>query len=257
MYWLYDIAIGVILLLFALRGQKRGLVLTLCSLVAVLTAFLGANLIADALTPKVADILAPKITSIFEQRLQDNLQKNSKTDSGTTEKGTSKSTSGSAGSGTAASGSGTTASGDEEAGILSSLLDRLHLPAGMFDSAKEALDSLKGIKDLPSALSLAIARTAAETVLYLAIFLISFLLILLAWHIIGGALNLVARLPVLHFFNRTGGFVFGLCKGTFFLFIVAWVLRYLGGIIPDDAVEHTYLLHFFMTTSPFTLLLGS
>lgn len=253
-YIIYDIVIGLILLFFALRGHKRGLILTLCSLVAVLVAFVGANFIADALTPRVADLLAPKITAIIEQHLTGTAEQDSQSESGVSVGGDS------ADSGTAAdvqdAGAETASSGNEDPDLLDDLMDKLHLPAGMIDTIRDTVDNLQNIKDLPSALSQAIARTAAETVLYLLIFLISFIVLLIAWKFIGNALDLVARLPVLHFFNKTGGFIFGLCKGTFFLFIVAWVLKYLGGIIPDDAVEHTYLLHFFMTSNPFALIVG-
>ena len=72
----------------------------------------------------------------------------------------------------------------------------------------------------------------------------------------GTVLNLVARLPGLHTLNRTGGAILGLLKGCAVLFLCAWVLRYLGSVIPEETVEQTHLLKFFMTTNPFTLLGG-
>lgn len=239
MFMIYDIVIGTILLAFAVRGHKRGLILTLCSLVAVFTAFIGASFVADLLTPKVADIMVPKISSIIERRLEEESDPSApeaKTpDAEETEVG---------------------ASYAANAGILDKAIETLHLPEGILDSVKDSLQQLQDISELPGILTEAVARSAAETVLYLIIFLISFLLILLLWSIIAHTLDLVAHLPVLHFFNKTGGFVLGLIKGVFFLFVVAWVLRYLGGIIPDAAIEHTYLLRFFMTTDPLALLLG-
>ena len=238
MYLIFDLVIGAVLLFFALRGHRRGLILTLCSLVAVFTAFLGASFTADFLTPKVADIMVPKITSIIEQRLE--------------------SETGSADSDAAATAAGTDAGtvNQADAGLLEQAIETLQLPEGILDSVRESLEQLQNIGKLPAILSEAVARSAAETVLYLIIFLLSFLLILLLWSLIAHTLDLVARLPVLHFFNKTGGFVLGLLKGVFFLFIVAWVLRYLGGIIPEDAIGHTYLLRFFMTTDPLALMLG-
>jgi hypothetical protein len=214
-------------------------------LVAVVVAFVGANFIADAITPRVADLLTPKITAIIEQHLTDAAEQDSRSESVVSVGDTADS----GGTGTADSDSG-------DPDLLDQIMDTLHLPEGIADTIRETVNSLQDIKDLPSALSQAVARTAAETILYLLIFLVSFILILIAWKFIGHGLDLVARLPVLHFFNKTGGFVFGLCKGAFFLFVVAWVLKYLGGIVPDDAVEHTYLLHYFMTTDPFALIIG-
>lgn len=240
MFVIYDIVIGAILLAFAVRGHKRGLILTLCSLVAVFTAFIGASFVADLITPKVADIMVPKISSIIERRLEGIVGTSedpeaTSPDAKETEVG---------------------ASYEADTGLLDQAIESLHLPEGILDSIKESLQQLQDIGELPGILTQAVARSAAETVLYLIIFVISFLLILLLWSIIAHALDLVAHLPVLHFFNKTGGFVLGLIKGSFFLFIVAWVLRYLGGIIPDSAIEHTYLLRFFMTTDPLALMLG-
>lgn len=249
-YIIYDIVIGLVLLVFALRGQKRGLVLTLCSLVAVLTAFIGANLIAETVTPQVADLLAPKISAIIEQHLTEKVEKDFESESGISIGADGSDISAEEGA------AEKTPSGTSVSGLLDSLMDKLSLPDGMADTVHQALDSLQNIQDLPAALSRAIARTAAETILHLLIFLISFIVILIAWKFIGNALDLVARLPVLHFLNKTGGFALGLCKGAFFLFVVALVLKYLGGIVPEDAVDHTYLLHFFMTADPIALITG-
>jgi len=253
----------VILLFFALRGRKRGLVLTLCSLVAVITAFVGATFVADTLTPKAADIMVPKITSIIERRLEDigvtgagSLLDDdiTDTDGNKTIENSDNINEDSMEPERAPSNDDTSETGLD---LVTQAMSVLRLPSGLLGSIEDALGGLESIRDIPSALSGAIARAAAETVLYLIIFLIAFILILLLWSIVGHALDLVARLPVLHFLNKTGGFVLGLCKGALFLFVLAWVLRYLGDVIPDDTVEHTYLLHFFMTTNPFTFIIGS
>jgi uncharacterized membrane protein required for colicin V production len=262
-YVFYDLVIGVVLLLFALRGRKRGLILTLCSLLAIITAFIGASYAADELTPKAADFMAPKISSIIERRLeksfnQDGSSKDASSDS--TKSAGDDAASADDGNETVQT-SGGTGEESQDADASGSGLDKikeaihvLGLPSGMLDSVKDSLGDLDVIGDIPSAISNAIARAAAETVLHILIFLIAFVLILLFWTVVGHALDLVAKLPVLHFFNKTGGFVFGLCKGALFLFVLAWILQYLGGVIPDDAVEHTYLLHFFMTKSPLSIL---
>ena len=57
--------------------------------------------------------------------------------------------------------------------------------------------------------------------------------------------------------ETAGGALLGRVKGCIILFLCAWVLRYLGNIIPEEAVTQTRLLKFFMTTNPVTLLLGA
>ncbi len=254
-YIQYDLVIGVVLLLFALRGRSRGLVLSLCSLAAVITAFVGASYIADALTPKATEIVVPKIASILEGKIADM----DLFDLGSSQDGDA------AGNETASNNDNTEAdqkssgeSGGSAAGLetIREAMSAWNLPSGMIDSIEAAVGSLENIGELPSLLSEAVARAAADTLLHLVIFIFSFLVILLFWRIIGHALDLVVRLPVLHFLNKTGGFVFGLSKGILFFFILAWVLRSLGNIVPDDVTEHTYLLHFFMTTDPLRYITG-
>ena len=45
----YDIAIAAILIFFIWLGCRKGLVLTLCSLLAVFVALIGATFLSDAL----------------------------------------------------------------------------------------------------------------------------------------------------------------------------------------------------------------
>ena len=43
-YWIYDAVIAVVLLVFFLRGRSKGLVLSLCGLLAVFVALVGAKM---------------------------------------------------------------------------------------------------------------------------------------------------------------------------------------------------------------------
>lgn len=54
---LIDVILAAVLVLFIWLGAHKGFILTLCSLVAVLVALVGANLISDALAPKVAEFI--------------------------------------------------------------------------------------------------------------------------------------------------------------------------------------------------------
>ena len=64
-----------------------------------------------------------------------------------------------------------------------------------------------------------VAAAIAESAAYLIIFLLAFVLILLAWKLISHALDLVTRLPGLHFLNKTvraqDGFCFKKAKNPF------------------------------------------
>ena len=89
------------------------------------------------------------------------------------------------------------------------------------------------------------------------LFVAGFVIVLVAWTVFSHALDLVARLPGLHFLNKTGGALLGLVKGCAILFLCAWVIHYLGHIIPEETVEQTHPSKFFLTTNPVALILGA
>ena len=68
-YLIADGLILAVLLLFALVGAHRGFILSLCGLLAVLVAFVGASFAARTLSPIVADALEPKFASAIEEQL--------------------------------------------------------------------------------------------------------------------------------------------------------------------------------------------
>ena len=63
--YIIDIAIFLALAFFAWRGAKRGLILTLFSLLAIFVAFFGARAVASTFSQPVADILRPSILSLI------------------------------------------------------------------------------------------------------------------------------------------------------------------------------------------------
>ena len=230
---LFDVVILLILAGFALHGASRGLLLSLCGLVAVLVAFIGGNFLADLLAPKVADYLEPKFASAIESRLEKQMQAALPSSDGAL----------------------------PEASVdvpLADILDILK-DMGLYQSAVDAIDKAveQGMTDVAASTAAAVAASIAETVAYMILFVAGFVIVLVAWTVFSHALDLVARLPGLHFLNKTGGALLGLVKGCAILFLCAWVIRYLGHIIPEDTVEQTTLLKFFLTTNPVALILGA
>lgn len=227
-----DLILLAILIAFAIRGASRGLLLSLCGLVAMLVAFAGAGFVADLLAPRVADYLEPRFASAIEERLETQLE--------------------------AALPDGEDPVPTEGTGDipLTDLLDVLR-DMGLYQSAVDAIDRAvaQGMTDVAADAAAAVAASIAGSVAYMILFVVSFVVILVLWTLLSHALDLVARLPGLHALNRTGGALLGLVKGCAILFLCAWVLRYLGSVIPEETVEQTYLLKFFLNTNPVTLIL--
>lgn len=229
-YLIYDLAVIAILALFALWGSRRGLVLTLFSLAAVLVALVGASFLSDALAGPAANIIEPAVTSSIHDTVTSYYQRSPAENT----------------------------SGEEIDWLAQLPLDKLldsmresKFFKGYVETFQKAADGKAA--ELAAHAAQALAHFVAVQIAKTVIFILAFFGILIAWLFLSRALDLVARLPVLSTVNRWGGAAAGLAKGALALFIAAWVLR--ASYIPREAVENTVLLHFFCTASPLSFFL--
>jgi len=248
-YLIADGLILAVLLLFALVGAHRGFILSLCGLLAVLVAFVGASFAARTLSPMVADALEPKFASAIEEQLNASIQQQ-----------------------VAEEGSAALSPDDvpldgvlnalREMGFYETLINTVDkaVENGMTSVAASAAAAVAGgpahSGPGPGRPPAAVAAAIAQSASYLILFLLGFALILIAWKLISHALDLVARLPGLHFLNKTCGALFGLVQACVLLFVAAWLLQFFGHVLPESLVNQTHLLKFFMTTNPLSLLSG-
>ncbi len=218
-----------VLLIFACIGARRGLILSLCGLLAFVVAFLGASFAARTLSPVVADALEPKFAAAIEEQLNESIRQQ------------------------AEAGEAAVLSPDDVP--LEGVLDALR-EMGFYETLINTVDRAveSGMTAVAASAAAAVAAAIAQSAAYLILFLLGFFLILLAWRLLSRALDLVARLPGLHFLNKTGGALFGLVQGCIILFVAAWLLQFFGQMLPRELVEQTVLLKFFMTTNPFSLV---
>lgn len=218
-----------VLLIFACIGARRGLILSLCGLLAFVVAFLGASFAARTLSPAVADALEPKFAAAIEEQLNESIRQQ------------------------AEAGEAAVLSPDDVP--LEGVLDALR-EMGFYETLINTVDRAveSGMTAVAASAAAAVAAAIAQSAAYLILFLLGFFLILLAWRLLSRALDLVALLPGLHFLNKTGGALFGLVQGCIILFVAAWLLQFFGQVLPRELVEQTVLLKFFMTTNPFSLV---
>ena len=81
----------------------------------------------------------------------------------------------------------------------------------------------------------------AESILYAALFLLSFVGLTVLLKLLIRALDLVGpRLPGLHALNALGGAAIGLIEGALVLFLTVWVLRRFGVSFETGAGGHLY-----------------
>lgn len=215
---LYDGIVIAVLALFAWFGWRRGLLLSLCGLAVAVVAFLGAGLVADTLDTPLANALVPNLEALVGDRITQHF----------------------------------------EDGDTVSIADMLRQEGGLYAWAadaveKGALDEEHLFTDVTSAArtaAQAVAQRIAHTFLFAVAFLLLYVLLILALH----ALNLVAKLPGLHFCNSLGGGVIGLLKGGIFVFVAVGAATLLfSAYLPDaQAMERSYIFRFFVENNPIT-----
>lgn len=248
-YLIYDVAILVVLVLFALWGRHRGLILSIFSLLALLVAIVGGLIVSNLLTPTVAGWVQPAVERTVASAVQSALPEEAVDALGSILPDDIP--------------TDNTSSENFSLDALQDYLDEagLELPEQVQDFLErmdeEELSVLAESTSVEEMVSSA-AETVTEAIVHIVLFLLAFVLILILWHVLARALDLVSRLPGLNAMNKLGGFLFGILRGALLLFVCAWLLQRaqtFGTIlIPSEAIEQSYLLNFFMTVNPLEFL---
>lgn len=213
----YDIVIVAVLVLSLCMGYRRGFILTLSSFLAIFVALIGAMFLSNILAEPVMHMIQPMVEKGLQSYLASALP-----------------------------------AGAQElplSDVLNALSDST-LYRGFVDALTELFGSQAAAAT--TAVVVVLAQHIALQIAKVVLFCLSFIVVLVLWHLAARMLDLAFRLPVLNALNRWGGAAVGLLKGALLLFIAAWLLK--DRFLPPEAVANSPLLHFFCTTSPLELL---
>lgn len=214
--YIFDVVIVIILAFFAWRGAKKGLILTLCSLLGLFVAFFGAQFISTQFHTPVAHIMKPAIYQAIRGAEPQE------------EAGDTQSPS--------ISIPGTLPQAKDPTYTLEQLLDSME-EKGLFAGFSYFLDQAQDQDSIPSEGGLTVANALADYLANLVakatLFAVSFLLILLIWFLVSHILDLAFHLPILSAVNTVGGLAAGLLKAALVIFVLVW-LGQLAEIVPAD-----------------------
>lgn len=195
-YMIVDIVIVLILIFFAWRGARKGLILTLFSMLGLVVALLGARFLSNTFYEPVSDIIQPgiyqsvkdleeKALGGFDLELNETL--------------------------------------DSSADSLIDILREQDLFPGLTDLLESAVekDSVNSSGGLSATETL--STYLAQLLARLVLFVLGFIVILLLWFLISRALDLAFRLPILNVVNVVGGLILGLVKAIVIVVILVWV----------------------------------
>lgn len=243
---IFDVVILILLLLTAWKGYRRGFVLTLCSLLAVFVAFIGATVISSQLARPMSRLIQPalerSITQVLEEQTHAVLPP-PETPEASQPPALSDAFSGEEGQ-----------EGEEDwlAQLpLDEVLDALQASSLYQHFIQPIQDAIQdGVMEVTTSAARAVADYLALELTRMFLFLVSFALVLLLWLLLSRVLDLACKLPVLSTLNHWSGAAVGLGKGCVLLFIACWLFR---GLFPAEAVEQSVLLRFFCGAGPLAL----
>ena len=220
-----DAIVVVVLLAFAIRGARQGLVRALAGLVMVIVALVGAGMIAATFSGPAARLAAPGIQKHITGRVEEAMA----VQTGTVP--------------------------EKEAGEETRAEDLLAL-LGLDEDVRGSLaeQAEERVRDTGASIVSAVVESMVGSVAYGVLFILSFLLLLLMLHVLVGAMDLVMKLPLLHGLNSLGGGALGLVEGTLVLFLAVWAARRLGISFETEALAEAHILRIFTTNTPLSLL---
>ena len=210
-------AVGIIVL-FTVRGYKRGLIKTVAGLLALVLAFYGAGFVAKQFTPAVsASYTQQYIRKIVTNEVGQQIGQ---------------------------------AVPDEQApGVEEEQAEpqeevpqsKSWMPQAISKVVDDAVAEFKQTGQL--AVDAGIAK-ASDTITYAALFVLAFIALLIILKLVIWALDLAAKMPVVKTVNKFGGVIIGLVIGYIIVLLAAYILLNFTGVINHEQVSQTVLMRF-------------
>lgn len=216
---------------FAIVGAWKGLLRTLAGLLVLAVSLAGAGIVASALSAPAAKLVAPVIEKRLESRLDKAIEERFSKEEREALEANSRAPL-------------------EEQMSAADLLDLL----GIDEAQRDALAFRAGdaVRDTGVRMMTAVIESVAQSMLYGVLYMISFVLLTFALHLLVRMLDAVLRLPGLHGLNAVGGGLVGLAEGALLLFLAVWALRLVG--VSFDAWGDSRIFRLFIEYTPLDAL---
>lgn len=211
-----DIAVAAILLIYTIRGYRRGLILTVAGLVKVIVAIIGASFCSKLFGPALAAAILPTIHEEVIPAVAAALSENI----------------------------------DLAALVDSELAEFSIFGVRLGEFLQSGADAVIGEEGVVVSAARAISEGLADAIATCVIAVVAFVVILIVVSLVAHLLDLAARLPVLGSLNRGLGLVAGFVMGAVVVMFIVSVAGLFDGITTPEVVDSTYLFKFFRDLSP-------
>lgn len=223
-----DGVLVIALVVGTVLGAHRGLIKSLMGFLVVVGAFIGAVLLADALTGPITDAVAPKVEDAVVEKFAEVVEK------------------------------GTEEDGGAGAYDLTKLLESLGLT---YQTVRSIINPLDDAQDWEAAAKekavAAFREVISPTVwslvrgaVHAALLLLLYIALTVALKLVLRAVDLVFDLPVLSTLNGVGGAVLGFLEAAVLISVALYVGSRLGVKLVTEHMKDTLLLPLFLDRSP-------
>lgn len=227
-----------ILIFCAWSGYKRGFIMGIFSLIALVISVYGANLVASTYSGEVIDALRPFASGFVEVNVVGKTVRPAM--------------------GMDSSSLSVNDYFIQNPGKEDEFCVLTYNAMGLHESTSEQLaeEAMAYARDNNVEVLDAVVEVLCLRISFAAAFLLSFFMILILLTVIGNIPNLSFKIPNLDVFNDVGGMVLGLLQGIGLCLVFGWALKFVGLVIPQETLADTFLVSWFMDRSILVRYLG-
>ncbi|MBP8639969.1 MAG: CvpA family protein [Oscillospiraceae bacterium] len=236
----FEVLLLLIIAYCAWSGYKKGLVMCIGSILAIIISLYVGDLLGDTFAREVQPALSPFVSGYMdgtEGIISSNMNELLNT--------------------------GTSSMSVDEAlaqnpDLRYDLCVNSYKNVGVYTSAaKEMADEAIALSEQNgSSLSTAIVDVMCQNLSYCLIFILFFLLTIIIVTVLGNLFNLSFRIPDKDKLNDLGGAIAGGVTGILICMTITWVLRFCGAFLPEEIMSKTLLTALFLKINFLSLFLS-
>ncbi len=207
------------------NGYKKGLVMCIGSLLAIIISLYVGDLLGDTFSSAVQPVMRPFVSGYMDGTdgiITENMNELLET--------------------------GNTSLSVDDA--LAQNPDKRHdlcvnsfKKVGVYTSSAEKMadEAIALSEQNSSSLSIAVVDVMCQNLAYCLIFILFFLLSIIIITVLGNLINLSFKIPEKDKLNNIGGAIAGAITGIIICMIITWVLKFCGAVLPEEDMSRTLL----------------
>lgn len=234
--WL-SLGILAILIICTWSGYKKGLVMGIGGVLAVVISIYAANLLSTTFSYEVIPAMYPFASGYMEKKMNEDVSE---------------------ALGVGESGLSIEDFLTENPDLHQEFALRTYQALGIYETSAEAMAEKAELRATEQGLTLpkAMIDVLCEQVAYIGGFCLAFIMVLILLTVLGNIPNLSFKIPNMDILNDVGGAALGLATGFLLCTVLVWSLKFLGMIIKTETLTGSWLLTAFLKADPLMKILG-